>query len=156
MEQTPDAAAAAECISDNRVTDPLKFAVLLPTLWAAHNIGDHVVQTHHQATNKAHDCRGMAGHICGYQATQAIAVGAVLAATRMRANGWAFVAGAVFSGATHAFIDRAWPVRKLLCATGSEEFAEMRTPIFGMYQADQALHHGCLLIAALLMATDPS
>jgi hypothetical protein len=134
------------------MVDPLKFAVLLPTLWAAHNVGDHVVQTDHQAATKASDWRGMAGHVGGYQAAQAVAVGAVLAATGLRANRWALVAGALVSGGTHAFIDRRWPVRKLLCATGSEGFSELRAPIFGMYQADQALHHGCLLIAALVMA----
>jgi hypothetical protein len=58
----------------------------------------------------------------------------------------------VLSGATHAFIDRRWPVRWLLRRTGSPGFVEMATPVNGPYQADQALHHGCLLIAALLMA----
>lgn len=134
------------------MVDPLKLAVLLPTMWAAHNVGDHVVQSDHQAISKAHDWRAMAGHIVGYQATQAVAVGAVLALTGLRPNPWAVAAGTVISAGTHAFIDRRWPVRKVLRATRSPGFAEMRSPIFGMYQADQALHHGCLLIAALAMA----
>lgn len=134
------------------IVDPLKFAVLLPVLWAAHNVGDHLVQTDHQAMHKAHDWSAMAGHIGGYQTTQAVAVGAVTAATGLRCNRWALLAGTVASAATHAFIDRRWPVRKLLIATRSPGFSEMRTPIFGMYQADQALHHGCLLVTALLMA----
>jgi hypothetical protein len=132
--------------------DPVALAVLLPVLWAAHNVGDHLVQTDHQAMNKQHDWSAMAGHVGGYQAAQAVAVGAVLAATGLRPNRWALLVGTVVSAATHAFIDRRWPVRKLLMATRSPGFSEMRTPIFGMYQADQALHHGCLLIAALVMA----
>lgn len=132
--------------------DPGALAVLLPVLWAAHNVGDHLVQTDHQAMHKQQEWPAMAGHVGGYQVTQAVAVGAALAATGLRPNRWALLAGAAVSAATHAFIDRRWPVRKLLMATGSEGFATMRAPIFGMYQADQALHHGCLLIAALVMA----
>lgn len=133
--------------------DPLVFAVILPTLWSAHNVGDHVAQTDHQAKHKAHDWRAMTGHIAGYQGAQAVAVSAVSALTGLRCNRWGLLAGTVISAGTHAFIDRRWPVRALLRATGSPEFAEMRTPVFGMYQADQALHHGCLLVAALVMAT---
>lgn len=132
--------------------DPLAFAVILPTLWAAHNVGDHVVQTDHQAMCKTYDWRAMVGHVAGYQGAQAVATGAVLALTGLRCNRWGLLAGTVVSAGTHAFIDLRWPVRKLLWATRSEGFAEMRSPIFGMYQADQALHHGCLLVAALAMA----
>jgi hypothetical protein len=136
------------------MTDPLRFATLLPTLWAAHDVGDHLAQTDHQAMRKARSWRAMAGHIIGYQATQAVAVGAVLAATGIRCNRRALLVGMVFSGTTHAFIDRRWPVRWLLRHTGSAGFAEMSTPVNGPYQADQALHHGCLLIAALIMARE--
>jgi hypothetical protein len=134
------------------MTDALRFATLLPTLWAAHNVGDHLVQTDHQAMRKAQSWRAMVGHIIGYQAAQAVAVAAVLAATGLRCNLRALLVGMAFSGATHAFIDRRWPVRWLLRHTGSAGFAEMATPVNGPYQADQALHHGCLLIVALLMA----
>ena len=134
------------------MVDPLRLAVLLPTLWAAHNVGDHLIQTDHQAARKATTWSAMAGHIGGYQTTQAVAVGAVLVATGLRCNRWALLTGAVFSAGTHAFIDRRWPVLKLLQRTGSAGFADLTTPINGPYQADQALHHGCLLIAALVMA----
>jgi hypothetical protein len=134
------------------MVDPLKLAVLLPTLWAAHNVGGHLVQTDHQAAHKAGNWSAMAGHVSGYQTAPAVAVGAVLGATGLRCNRWALLAGAMFSAGTHAFIDRRWPVRKLLQSTGSAGFADLATPINGPYQADQALHHGCLLVAALLMA----
>lgn len=132
--------------------DPLTFAVLLPTLWAAHNVGDHVAQTDHQAAHKASDWAAMAGHVGGYQAVQSLAAGAVLRATGLQRNPWTALAGAVFSAGSHAFIDRRWPVRWLLERTGSPKFAQMLAPVNGPYQADQALHHGCLLIAALIMA----
>jgi hypothetical protein len=140
--------------------DPLTFAVLLPTLWAAHNVGDHIAQTDHEAANKATDWSAMAGHIGSYQSVQTVAAELVLRSTGLRRNRWAGLAGAVFSAGSHAFIDRRWPVRKLLRATGAPGYAELalwtrkgEKPFrVGMYQADQALHHGCLLIAALIMA----
>ncbi len=142
--------------------DPLAFAALLPTLLAAHNVGDHVAQTDHQAGLKTKDWSAMAGHIATYQATQAVAVGAVLAATGLRCNRWGLLAGTVISAGTHAFIDRRWPVAETLGHTGSPGFADltvaarrgtMKFPFpLGMYLADQALHHGCLLVAALAMA----
>jgi hypothetical protein len=142
--------------------DPLAFAVILPTLWSAHNVGDHVAQTDHQANRKTKDWSAMAGHIATYQAAQAVAVSSVLAATGLRCNRWSLLAGTVLSAASHAFIDRRWPVAAVLDATGSPGFADLtfaarrgsvKFPFpQGMYLADQALHHGCLLVAALAMA----
>jgi hypothetical protein len=138
-----------------RGVNPLRFAVLLPTLYAAHTVADHVVQTDHQAAAKASSWQAMAGHVGGYQATQAAAVLGVLRATGLRASGRGLLAGMLLSAATHAFLDRRWPVRAVLRATRSPNFADMVTPLHGQYLADQALHHGCLLLAAGLMAADP-
>lgn len=135
-----------------RRIDPLTYAVLLPTLYAAHTVADHVVQTDAQAARKADSWRAMAGHVGGYQATQAVSVWAVLRATGLRASWRGLLAGWVLSGATHAFLDRRWPVKAALRCTGSPQFAETTSPLHGPYLADQALHHGCLAIAAALMA----
>jgi hypothetical protein len=142
--------------------DPLAFAVILPTALVAHNVGDHIAQTDHQANRKARDWVAMAGHVATYQAAQAVAVGAVLAATGCRCSRWGLFAGAVISAGTHAFIDRRWPVAAVLDATGSQGFADLTVTAhrgqtkfafpLGMYLADQALHHGCLLVAAAVMA----
>lgn len=132
--------------------NPLRFAVLAPALLAAHTIGDHIAQTDHQAAQKAESWRAMGGHVASYQAIQVLTAGAVLGLTGLRCPWRAVLTGAVFSAVTHAVLDRRWPVQEVLRRTGSPRFAEMVTPVNGMYQADQALHHGCLLIAALLMA----
>jgi hypothetical protein len=108
--------------------DPLAYAVLLPTLYAAHTVADHVVQTDHQAANKASSWRAMAGHVGGYQVTQALAVGGVLAATGLRHPGFGVLAGMAFSAATHAFLDRRWPVVRLLELTASPNFARAVIP----------------------------
>lgn len=132
--------------------NPLRFAVLLPVLLVAHNVADHVVQTDHQAAEKAGNWGAMAGHVGGYQATQLLATEAVLTVSGLRGSWQPRLAGALVSAVTHAVLDRRWPVKRILELTRSPQFARMTTPVNGMYQADQALHHGCLLIAALIMS----
>lgn len=131
--------------------------------------GDHISQTDHQAAHKAKathgddcadDCRidhpiaswhAMAGHVGGYTATCAVAL-AVLRPIGVRPSLRRVLAGLAFSAATHAVIDRRWPVRMVLEATGSPNFAELQAPISGPYLADQSLHKACLFIAALIVA----
>lgn len=159
--------------------DPLRLAVLFPALWAAHAVGDHVVQTDWQAANKPRDWRAMAAHVGGYQATQAVIVSAMYKAsgTPLRANWRQLAAGAAFSAVSHALLDRRWPVTRLLDATGSRGFARPAVvvppgmvrpgairgeqfahsppaslPLHGPYLADQALHTACLLVSAAIMA----
>lgn len=148
------------------------FAVVLPTLLVAHNLADHVIQTDHQAARKASSWRAMAGHIVGYTATAVVFLAVLWFALDVRPH-WAWAAaGLAFSAASHAFIDRRWPVLVLLSRTGSWDFANttVRTtanpngsgehvgaaPINGMYVADQALHWVCLFVSALLIAGGPA
>lgn len=133
-------------------TSSRAFAVVLPTLLVAHNLGDHLAQTDHQAAKKSKSWTAMAGHVGSYQATQAAALAVVAAATGRRLRWQRVLLGGVFSAVTHAFLDRRWPVQRALKLTASPNFAEMTTPLNGMYLADQALHHGCLLVTALLIA----
>lgn len=195
------------------------FAAVLGALNAAHTVGDHIAQTDHQAARKAAP-RGwvgpMAGHVGGYTAVQVAAL-AALRPLGVRPSWARLVAGVVFSAATHALLDRRWPVWKILDLTGSRQFALSRvqaerallvcdnvdddpdgptnleeaghalaaaltraqvgayreagealahavrhavavidpehpTPLHGPYLADQALHHGCLFVAALIIA----
>lgn len=130
----------------------VRFAVVLPTLLVAHNVADHIVQTDHQAAAKVDDWTAMAGHVGTYQATQLGALMAVSRATGTRLGWRGMLLGGAFSALTHGFIDRRWPVKRLLRATRSPNFSEMTTPLHGVYLADQALHHGCLLVSALFMA----
>jgi hypothetical protein len=144
--------------------DPLTFAVALGTMWAAHDIADHVVQTDHQAGSKA-DPRpavwipAMVRHVGGYQLTQVVALTVTLRASGLKPSLRSLISGSLISAVSHTFLDRRWPVKKAMCSTGSRPFAEMEIvatsgAIFrpGMYQADQALHHGFLWLSALAMA----
>src|SRR6185312_9069938 len=111
-------------MSQETLTRSVVFAVALGALFVGHSLGDHIAQTDRQAARKsapgAAGWRALAGHLLGYHLT----VAAVM----------------------HGLLDRRWPVRAVLRATRSPEFAETTTPVCGMYVADQALHHFALLV----------
>lgn len=135
-------------------------------LLIGHLLGDWVVQTDWQAANKAwipgkhvyvdglarvplRERKGWLesmwanqAHCLTYHLTMAIAVLPVW-------HSWATVAGFAVSWASHGFIDRRWPVRALLRATGSPGFAEQ---LWGVIAADQALHLSILAMIAVVAA----
>lgn len=152
-----------------------RFAAILGTMHAAHDVADHVVQTDRQAAGKAAAggwVRPMAGHVGSYHA---VMCAALLAADRVLGLGLSrrrLAAALAVSAGTHAFLDRRWPVRRVLELTGSPGFAKGTTavpihthgdnslpldngapvPLNGPYLADQSLHHGALWLAALVAA----
>lgn len=134
------------------------LAAVFVALYAAHHLGDHIVQTDWQARHKTDrgwvGVRAMAGHLAGYHLAAAAALAAV---TAFGADiTWAgAAAGLGFSAATHAVLDRRWPVQWLLEHTGSAAFADRQTPICGMYEADQSLHVAALFVAALITVAVP-
>jgi hypothetical protein len=135
----------------------LTFAVLAVTLYAAHQLADHVLgQTDDQAAHKADPglsgWRHIAGHVGAYHLVMAVMVAIAAVALNLPVTAAGLVAGFAFSAITHAFLDRRWPVRWLLEHTGAADFADRQSPICGMYLADQSLHYACLWISALLMA----
>lgn len=133
------------------------FAVSLATMYAAHDIADHVLaQTDKMAANKVKS--GIEGwtailqHVGLYHIVMAIMLIVTFLALGLSIPVWGFIAAISFSFITHAVIDRRWPVRILLEKIGSPGFAKMLSPICGMYQADQSIHKTCLWISALLLA----
>lgn len=146
----------ADTLDPQLVTRCLVFAVALAALFVGHQLGDHVLQTDRQAEGKvspgAAGARAMAGHLLGYHLTATVVLLGTTAVLGLPLSVAGLCAGLAFSVVTHGLLDRRWPVRRLLRATGSREFADVTTPICGMYVADQALHHACLLVCALLIA----
>lgn len=131
-----------------------RYGAMIGVLWAAHDLADHVVQTDHQAANKATSWPAMAGHVGSYTAVQIGAVVALSAVSRTRLH-WPCTAAAVaLSAVTHAFLDRRWPVRRALELTRSPGFAGMTAPLHGPYLADQSLHHAVLAFCAALLAVE--
>lgn len=139
---------------------------LFPVLLAAHLVGDWIVQTDWQATYKGWPWREMVfppsrsfvsnarrgawwysvranqAHCLTYHLTMAAFV---LPFWRS----WGVLVALAVSWATHGFIDRRWPVKALLRATGSRSFAEQT---WGVLCADQALHVAILAVIAAVAA----
>lgn len=143
------------------------FGAVWAVLAVGHNLADHVAgQTDHQAVNKgAPSAEAIAGgtsrragwgaclaHVGLYHLVLAGMVGLVWWALPLRLSWLGLAAGFAWSAATHAFLDRRWPVRWLLRRLGSAEFATLNSGgLNGMYLADQALHATALLGSALLI-----
>ncbi len=135
------------------------FASIAATLYAAHQVADHVFgQTDRQAAGKAGD--GWAGwrhnlcHVAAYHAVAAVMVAVAVVVLDVPVTATGAAAGLAVSAVSHAVLDRRWPVRWLLEHTGSTPFSRLAGGgLNGMYLADQALHYGCLWVAALLVAT---
>lgn len=126
------------------------FAAVFVALYVGHMVGDHVVQTDWQAANKAKPLGYVAlfAHVSTYVLTQSVALVLLMLVTGAPPRGYAVALGLLFSGATHAFIDRRWPVKWLMVRTGSEPFSRTE---HGLYLVDQTLHIAFLFAAALLI-----
>ncbi len=143
-------------MSYDTLTRSVVFVVTLAVLLVGHSLGDHVAQTDRQATHKsgpgAAGWRALAGHLLSYHLTITAALLLTCAVLRLPLSVAGVTAGVAFSAVTHGLLDRRWPVRAVLRATGSPQFADTTSPVCGMYVADQALHQASLLISALLIA----
>ncbi len=138
----------------------VESAIVAAISWTAinvsHEFADHILQTDYQAENKAKPGRvgwaAMLQHIFSYHVSMIIALLTVIALFDLPVTGLGFISAIAFSAITHAFIDRRWPVKKLLEMTGSPKFAALQTPINGMYLSDQSLHRLALGICSVLLA----
>lgn len=128
------------------------FASLFVLLYVAHLIADYALQTDHQAAHKADPGRpgwtADLAHAATHAAVTALMLG-VGAVALHHGPGIAAAALAVaFIAATHAFIDRRWPIRVLMARTGQRGFYEQG----GAAHVDQVAHVTVLLLAALALA----
>lgn len=106
------------------------FSTLLTAALAAHEVTDNLLgQTDDQAARKGKPgVEGWAAdlrHVAAYHATLAAMVGATVRVIRLPVSGRGLLAGFAVSVASHAGIDRRWPVEKLMALTGSGRWAEM-------------------------------
>ena len=143
------------------IGDPAVFAALFAALYAAHEVGDHWVQTHHQARGKGEPTwRGRwlcAGHVASLTATKAAAVAVVAVATGLSLSLWAVAAGLLLDAVTHYWADRRRTLQALAARLGKGDFARLGDAATaptgtGAYALDQSWHVGWLLIAALVMS----
>ncbi|GAB3211243.1 hypothetical protein GCM10027294_32760 [Marinactinospora endophytica] len=127
---------------------------------AAHQVGDYLVQTDHQAVCKpgradragtepvgeVESWAANQAHVASYHAVQVAAVVAAARVLGLRLNPVRLAAGVAFSWITHSVIDRRWPVREWMTRTGSRAFYEAG----GAAHVDQAMHHAALFCSALI------
>ena len=121
-------------------------ATVFLVLLAGHLLGDWVAQTDWQATTKTRSWAALTAHVASYH----LLMGLLLLIPILR-DGWPAgkaLAALAASAITHAVIDRRWPVRALLRASGSPGFATVE---WGVIAVDQALHLFILAMLALLL-----
>ena len=121
-------------------------AIVFLILLTGHLLGDWVAQNDWAATNKTHSWAALGAHVATYH----LIIGLLLLLPILR-DGWpagnALVVLTV-SAASHALIDRRWPVQALMRAAGSPGFATVE---WGVIAADQALHLSILAMLAVLL-----
>jgi hypothetical protein len=120
-------------------------ATVFLSLLAGHLLGGWVAQTDWQATTKTRSWPALAAHVTSYHLLVGTLLLPVLRDGCPASN--ALLALTV-SAATHAVIDRRWPVRALLRVTASPGFATVE---WGVIAADQALHLTILAMLAVLL-----
>ncbi|MBB4920985.1 transcriptional regulator [Streptosporangium saharense] len=133
----------------------LRFALALVTMYAAHQVADHWVQTHGQACGKA--AAGWAGWRANlaHVGTYTVALLVALAVVGLRFPGLDYhagwvAAGLVLNAVTHAWADRRAPLRALAVRLGKAGYWD-EVP-GGAYQLDQAWHWGWLWLSAFVIA----
>jgi uncharacterized MAPEG superfamily protein len=145
------------------------FAVAFVALYAAHEVADHWVQTHHQSMAKGlPGWRGRAAcarHVASYTVTQVLALLATAAVTGARSSLLAVAAGVALSALSHYWADRKTTLAALagcLRRFGKDGFYRLGMPRpghddnpslgTGAYALDQSFHVLFLFAAALVIA----
>ncbi|MFB7500066.1 DUF3307 domain-containing protein [Streptomyces sp. NPDC056161] len=128
------------------------FAELFVLLYAAHLAADYPLQTDHQAGHKA-DCstagwRANLAHAGTHVGVCALALLVGAAVLGDSAGIPASVAALVWIGATHAVIDRRWPVARWMRFARQAGWAQHG----GAAHVDQTAHVLALVVAALFLA----
>jgi Protein of unknown function (DUF3307) len=121
-------------------------AVVFLILLVGHLLGDWVLQSDWQATNKPKRWAALTAHVASYH----LVMGLLLLIPIVR-DDWPAWKGLVIlavSAGTHAILDRRWPVRALLRATASPGFATVE---WGVIAVDQAVHLCILALLAVLL-----
>lgn len=129
------------------------FAALFVLLYLGHLLADYPFQTDHQAGHKAdHGTAGWRANLSHagthvLTCSLALAVGAlVLDDVRLTVAPAALAV--LWIGATHAFIDRRWPVARWMAFARQDGWAKHG----GAAHVDQTAHVVALVIASLFLA----
>jgi hypothetical protein len=143
------------------------FAAVFAALYVAHSVGDHWVQSSHQAAHKGRP--GWIGRLADarHVATLTLTKLALLLPLAwlldLRLSVLGILAGLGIDALSHWWADRRTTLAWLAKVTGKGEFYRLGAPRAGRddnphigtgaYALDQSFHHLWLLIAALVIAT---
>lgn len=141
---------------------PATLADLWPAIAVGHVLGDYVAQTNKQSCEKAHPGYNITqdvpywhtwlanqGHCASYHLTMTATVALAARAAGVRIRPRRAAAALALSWASHALIDRRWPVKKVMYATGSKDWYDKDPGAAPL--VDQALHLGFLLAAGVIL-----
>jgi len=142
------------------------FAVASAALLAAHQVGDHWIQTHRQALTKGGTGwaarAACARHVASLASVKVLFLLAVFAVTGLQVRpGW-WVAGLGVDAVSHYWADRRTTLRRLASRVGKAAFFDLGAPRpgrddnptlgTGAYALDQSWHVLWLFVAALILA----
>jgi Protein of unknown function (DUF3307) len=114
------------------MTTTATFAAVLGTLYVAHQIGDHWMQTHHQALTKG--TPGWPGrlacarHVATYTATAVVMLAVVALLLPMPLTVAGVAAGQAVSAVTHYWADRRTTLRAFATLVGKGGFYQLGAP----------------------------
>ncbi len=157
------------------------FAAVFVTLYAAHQVADHWVQTEHQAATKGQPGwigrLACARHVATYTATAVVLLGTAAWLLDLPVTVLGVAAGQAVSAVTHYWADRRSTLRGLATACGHGPFYRLGSPRpdlprvpdaggaldatvthdnpslgTGAYALDQSWHYLWLWVASLLTA----
>ncbi|GAA1590832.1 hypothetical protein GCM10009678_86360 [Actinomadura kijaniata] len=140
-------------------TTPGALGAVFAALYAAHQFGDHWVQTHRQAVLKGMRGRGpqvrrarrlCVGHVLSLAATKLVALLVVAVATGLELSPVAVAMGLVVDGISHYWADRREPLIALAERIGKGGWIQADPQ--AAYLLDQSFHVVFLLVAALIIA----
>lgn len=134
------------------------FAATFAALYAAHEFGDHWVQTHGQACAKGGPGwagrRACAAHVATLAATKGVALAALVVVTGLTLAPAAVAVALVIDAVSHYWADRRTTLAALAERLGKGAFYRLGAGHLGSgaYALDQSWHHLFLFIAALIIA----
>lgn len=141
-----------------------RFAAAYALLRMAADLGDHWIQSDHQAVTKGqHDHNegqtsragriACTAHVATYTATQAAVLYAGSRVLGLRLNPCRVAAALALSAGTHWWADRRIHLKAIADATGKGNFYTLGGPLGGAYALDQAFHHAVETVAAAIAAS---